>query len=246
MRSSRLLGLAIGLGLIGSAGGHAVFDVVGIRPAEASEFYSRRRVNGVWVTGRFPKAEVDGELQRRGVGTRPEPRRRRAAAPQGAYQAHRTGWARARLSSRGAQRPAGTAAADALIAAALAAAPLGTLAPVATGSGPATFTETATPEPAETRREHLRLALEAKAQELAARPTPGPAAFQPLPEQSATELRPISSTYDYRTQVRTTIYQNGVVLQETMANPTEPALVTRRFVGMSFPRPSGEAPTASP
>ena len=39
--------------------------------AEASEFYSRRRVNGVWVTGRFAKAEVDAELDRIGRSRRP-------------------------------------------------------------------------------------------------------------------------------------------------------------------------------
>ena len=32
------------------------FEMIGVNSAEAAQFYSRKRINGQWVTGRFPKS----------------------------------------------------------------------------------------------------------------------------------------------------------------------------------------------
>jgi hypothetical protein len=46
-----------GLALAGYMASSAIsFGIVGVSSAEAAQFYSRKRINGQWVTGRFPKA----------------------------------------------------------------------------------------------------------------------------------------------------------------------------------------------
>ncbi len=252
MWSSRLLGLAIGFGVIQTVGTVPVLDAFGIGSARATEFYSRRRVNGVWITGQFSKAEVDGELRRLGVGAAPEPRVRRSTWSRPApARPRRVGWARARFQSLGGQAVATT---DGPAPALVAAAPVVPLA--AAAIRPEREAREAVPlvveteaAPPDTRREHLRHALEAKAQALAATLGPDlaapPAGRAAAEEPAAADPQPLSSTYDYRTHVRTTVYQNGMVVQETLAGPAGPPIATRRFVGMESPRPSAEGATTA-
>ncbi len=62
VRAAAVIGVAaFGSVVFGSVGG-----VPGLGKAQAAEFYTRKRVNGQWITGRFPKGEVDGQL----AGTR--------------------------------------------------------------------------------------------------------------------------------------------------------------------------------
>ena len=62
VRAAAVLGVAaFGSVVLGSVGA-----VPGVGDAHAAEFYTRKRVNGQWITGKFPKNEVDGQL----AGTR--------------------------------------------------------------------------------------------------------------------------------------------------------------------------------
>lgn len=46
----------VGLAIAGyMAAPQVTFGVIGIVSAEAAQFYTRKRVNGVWITGQFPK-----------------------------------------------------------------------------------------------------------------------------------------------------------------------------------------------
>lgn len=54
VRAAVTAGIALGGYLASSA---ITFETVGFGPAEAAQFYTRKRVNGVWIEGRFPKAE---------------------------------------------------------------------------------------------------------------------------------------------------------------------------------------------
>jgi len=48
--------VAAGFALVGyMASSTLSFGIVGVSSAEAAQFYSRKRINGQWVTGRFPK-----------------------------------------------------------------------------------------------------------------------------------------------------------------------------------------------
>ncbi|NNM72856.1 hypothetical protein [Enterovirga aerilata] len=67
----------VGLALAGYMGSSAIsFGIVGVSSAEAAQFYTRKRVNGVWITGRFPKTGGSAQAARgrREVQARSVPR----------------------------------------------------------------------------------------------------------------------------------------------------------------------------
>lgn len=56
------------------------FGVVGMSSAEAAQFYTRKRVNGVWITGRFPKPAASARTAHSTRVARPARTKSRAVA----------------------------------------------------------------------------------------------------------------------------------------------------------------------
>ena len=81
MRMSLCVRAAVtaGIALAGyMASSMACFDGVGVSSAQAAGFYTRKRVNGVWIEGRFPKS---GQSSRRAARPVKSAARTKAAAP---------------------------------------------------------------------------------------------------------------------------------------------------------------------
>jgi hypothetical protein len=57
------------------------FGILGVSSAEAAQFYTRKRVNGVWVEGRFPKAARSVRPVSVRTARKAQPARRVTAAP---------------------------------------------------------------------------------------------------------------------------------------------------------------------
>jgi hypothetical protein len=57
------------------------FGILGVSSAEAAQFYTRKRVNGVWVEGRFPKSARSVRPVSVRTARKAQPARRVAAAP---------------------------------------------------------------------------------------------------------------------------------------------------------------------
>jgi hypothetical protein len=177
---------------------------LGVKPAEASGFYTRRRVNGEWITGVFPKGEVDAELRTRGRRARADAR---AAAPPAPREE-----ARPRTRTRPATRPAELRRPAPQTRAAVA--PPLVASPVELPAGPtaadATASTSAAPPTSEEHRLRLQQALERRAREMAeAGPKPsGP----PVPR---------SVSFDFQTGLKTIVFEGDRVVRE----PFDPARV---------------------
>lgn len=189
--------LAAGVALSGYIGSPPLTSVIsGVASAEAAEFYTRKRVNGVWITGRFPK---EG-----GPRTSSRPARQRVAAVStdapvlGVLPPPRDADVTATGSLPAPDEPQSFVAAaderltklrDALVARAgeiVAAVP--SLAPLV-----------APPPPAET-----RAAAPVPIAALPVQPTPA----VPAPQKP---LEPKSVSYDFERGIKTTVFENSVV-----------------------------------
>jgi hypothetical protein len=240
MRSGRCLrgvvaaGVAIGGWVaLDSATGSLGFTT----SAEAKEFFTRKRINGQWVTGVFP--------------TENEPSTRSHSRARSVYRAKpAVARSHARVRKPGVAAPvaAATAATSAAIAVADLTSPSSAL--IASPSVPASSPTvrdgvsagpaTASLEGGDARLARLRSALEVRAQELASSPAPVSARFTsatdaavtatapvpvpvaparpetaaanaPEPARPAAPLEPKSVSFDFETGVKTTTFSNSVV-----------------------------------
>jgi hypothetical protein len=181
----------------------------GIKRAEASGFYTRRRVNGVWVTGAFPKSEVDAEL--RGVRARTEAGPAAPPAPRGPSRP------RTRQATRPAE-PARPVQPVASKAALRAGSPMAEL-PAGPPAADATASTSAAPATAEDHRLRLQQALERRAREMA---EPGPKPPEPR-----------SVSFDFETGLKTIVFEGDRVVRE----PFDPDRVRALASPGGAPRP---------
>ncbi len=74
--------VAAGFALVGYMAPPTIsFGIVGVSSAEAAQFYSRKRINGRWVTGQFPKAARAAASRRNRHVARVKGSRRMSAVP---------------------------------------------------------------------------------------------------------------------------------------------------------------------
>lgn len=236
VRGVVVLGVAFG-GYIAPAS--MTSDVLGVSVARAEKFYTRKRVNGQWITGLFPSEGAAAPAR-----TRRRPRvvaHVRATPPRPAAQVapatppeapDRT----ATASVEGFADPTSTESVVANAAGPDLAAPPFVTAAAAPDTNPAPTALEVLPSSDE-RLARLRKALLARAQEIAATaPATVPAAFasanvtapaQPGPDtrvvasppetrpaepaKIAARLEPRSVSYDFETGVKTTVFANSVV-----------------------------------
>ena len=181
---------AICIGAIFGGGAFSSADLgLGVRPAEAKAYYTRKRVDGKWVTGRFAK---------KGVAKKEVAKKEVAKASRSAKAAKRHARAAA-AETETAQAPARVAA---LPAPRAASAPQATPAPVSAAPRAATGVSLI-PLSEDERLSKLREALRARANAL----TTGSIAPPRAPE-------PQSVSLDFRSGTKTTIFSDGTLVTE--------------------------------
>lgn len=185
--------------------------------ADAKEFYTKKRVNGRWVAGRFPS-----DSARTGGA-------KRAAATKTAKA--KPGHGRRRLAARAVAPEPETEArpmppprpfANEPMAAPLSP-PVSSVAPVTAAAQPLPMrgdsvisTASITPAPSEARLERMRPALEAHARTLASdAPASGPAGLPPTPP-APVGVAVRSMTFDFERGTQTTVFDDAASLTEPL------------------------------
>lgn len=235
IRTAAVLALALGGYIVPAGSGHSL---LGVTPADAAHVYTRKRVNGRWITGSF----TGSARSRRVVARR--------------FRHGRVAYARLETPQ---DEPVGSG-----LVGTLAAPPAVTRADPAPAQlkggadAPTNVETTSSLAPAEPqfdgeRIDRLRSALQAKAQKLATLPLPASdplaptgnhtpsetdpagssvhgAAATSVPSGSANRpdpasLEPRSVSFDFQTGIKTTVFENSVVKE-----PFDPATIRRLAV----------------
>lgn len=164
--------------------------MLGVSSAEARDYYTRKRVRGRWITGRFPK---NGAAVAKAAVEKPEPKPASVPKPPSDLRFES---ALESLRSPPSQAAKPADAADAAPAAAPAAA----------------ATEPLAPPPSDDGMLRLRSALQAHAKSLATGSLPPP----PSEEAPARidQPEPTGVAFDFRTGLRRTTFTDGSVVEE--------------------------------
>ena len=185
-------------------GGGAVsttdFGVIGVSPAEAKAYYTRKRVDGKWVTGRFPKKSLaKKEVAKKEV----------ASVSRSAKSAKRHAKAAASEDTPSVEtRVAALQAPKAQPAVQAAPAPQGPTVSTPQQAAPrATTGVSLVPLSEDERLTNLREALRARASALTTGSLTPAQAVRPAPE-------PQSVSLDFRSGTKTTIFSDGTLVTE--------------------------------
>lgn len=187
----------------------------GVSSAEARDYYTRKRVRGRWITGRFPK---DGAVAKAAV-ERPEPKPSSVPKPPSDLR-FESALESMRSPPSQAARPADpTDAAPA------------TAAPVAAA------TEPLAPPPSDDGMLRLRSALQAHAKSLATGSLPPPPSEEAPARTDSPE--PTGVAFDFRTGLRRTTFTDGSVVEEAF---DVAAMKARIVAGGKEPREPSTTP----
>lgn len=214
LRGLLVLGIAFGGSI---APGSVGTGLLGVGPAKAEKFYTRKRVNGQWITGQFP-AEDTAPTARPKAKPRRVVRAKPAVAPAATAQ-------QPTLTELVAGATAAASATVPSLSSAIRTEWASVPASALTIPPPAVAPQAAPPAVdlvADERLSRLRSALIARAQDLAARAPDAPAsavAAAPAPAaqpaagtpEPAKRLEPRSVSYDFETGVKTTVFEDSVV-----------------------------------
>lgn len=188
----------------GGFGGTAGIGLAGIGPATAKEFYTRKRVNGRWITGRFPKRGAGARDQEAG-DARPSPRAGAGstastspAGRAGALQVHGGGIPGPGSAPPGMPR---------MLVQPSAPMPARPGLPSASSQGPVSAEAPLGPAPDGERLGKLRQALQARASTLTGGSGDSEPGVRPVPE-------PQSVSLDFQSGIKTTVFSDGSMVRE--------------------------------
>ena len=193
--------LVSGGGFSGTAG----LELAGVGPAVAKEFYTRKRVNGRWITGRFPKRSA-GARNQGAADARPSSREG-VRSTASTMPADRAGTLPVSDAAAGPKSAPHGAPPMLVQPSAAMPTPARPVLPSASSQGPAAGEIPLGPAPDGERLGKLRQALQARASTLTSGSGDPGRGVRPVPE-------PQSVSLDFQSGIKTTVFSDGSMVRE--------------------------------